>query len=959
MPATSPGAVSRAPMDASVDERRGRTVRVGRHRPPLLRLVLFYSAYVAGAGLGQSLPLIPGVTVMFWPPAGVFVATLLLTRRTAWPWYVLAGCLAELTANAAWFRNPLPLALVYFAANALEALAAAWLIGRFTRAPFRLESLREVTAFALLGGAVAPIVGATVIATTDVIIGKHPFATAWFLVWLGDGTGLLVSTPLALLAVQAWRGRAGVLGARVAEAVAVVLLLLGVGALSFVGRLPTAYLTMPVLLWAAVRFRLRGAAAGLALVTLMTAAFTALGESEFAGPPELLRERVVMLQVFLGISAVSALLVGALSEQYHRALADLKAANNRLETHVAERTASLRESEGRLRLFIENAPAAIAMFDRDMRYLAASRRWVTDYRLDGQGLIGRSHYEVFPELPSEWKDAHRRGLTGETLLCDGERFVRADGNVQWVRWEVLPWRAADGVVGGILIATEDVTARKEAEAAVRRSEAIYRRLAEANLIGVAFGTSRGEITFVNDEMLRMMGRSREDFEAGRINWAECVAPEVRGAIAREAERVLAEGQSSGYEAAFLRPDGGRTPYVAAAALVTPGEDLHVSIALDLTQVRATEEALRDADRRKDEFLATLAHELRNPLAPIRNAVHVLNCRGPEDPTLQTAYEMIERQVAHMVRLIDDLLDVSRITRGKLELRKERVTLAAVVEQAVEASAPHAASAGHDLSVSLPPEPVYLDADPVRLSQVLSNLLNNACKYTERGGRISLSARQDGSGVVIRVTDDGIGIAPEHLPGLFEMFSQVTAALDRSQGGLGIGLALVRGLVEMHGGTVSASSDGLGKGSAFTVRLPAAAAAPVPPPPETTNGPRAGAARRVLVVDDNWDSAESLAMLLRLTGHTVETAHDGAAAVEAAERFRPDVVLMDLGMPRLNGYEACRKIREAPWGRGVVMVAQTGWGAEADRQRTDEAGFDGHLVKPVDLVALGQFLIRQA
>jgi PAS domain S-box-containing protein len=378
------------------------------------------------------------------------------------------------------------------------------------------------------------------------------------------------------------------------------------------------------------------------------------------------------------------------------------------------------------------------------------------------------------------------------------------------------------------------------------------------------------------------------------------------------------------------------------------------VARNITAQKKAEQALQEADRRKDEFLAMLAHELRNPLAPIRNAVQILRAKGPPMLELHWARDVIDRQVDQMTRLVDDLLDVSRITRGKILLRKERVELAAVVSSAVEASRPLIEKWGHELTVTLPPGPVHLEADPTRLAQVLLNLLNNAAKYTEQGGRIWLTIEPEGDEVCVRVKDTGIGIPPEMLPRVFEMFTQVERSLERSQGGLGLGLTLVRSLVEMHGGTVKAHSGGPGKGSEFVVRLPVARG----PEPEGVAGdggkvlspPR----RRILVVDDNRDAANSLAILLRILGHEVHTAHDGLEAVGAATVFQPDVVLLDIGLPKLNGYEAARRVRQER-GTGVTLIALTGWGQEEDRRLSKEAGFDHHMTKPVELPALQRLL----
>ena len=366
--------------------------------------------------------------------------------------------------------------------------------------------------------------------------------------------------------------------------------------------------------------------------------------------------------------------------------------------------------------------------------------------------------------------------------------------------------------------------------------------------------------------------------------------------------------------------------------------------------------LRDADRRKDEFLATLAHELRNPLAPIRNALHIMQLSEDDSAAVDQARTMMERQLKQMVRLIDDLLDVSRITRGKLDLRKERVELATVIGNAVDTTRPLIEAAGHSLTVSLPPQPVYLDADPMRLAQVFANLLNNAAKYTDRGGRLWLTAAPDGNDIVIAVRDTGIGIPADSLTAVFEMFAQVDRSLEKSQGGLGIGLTLVKRLVELHGGTVEARSDGPGKGSEFIARLPRVPARKAPRNRQS-DGVRTQPQMtcRILVADDNRDAAESMSMLLRMMGNDVRTVHDGVQAVEEASAFRPDVVLLDIGMPRLNGYAVARAIREQRWGAGMVLVALTGWGQDDDKRRADEAGFDQHFTKPVNPAALERLI----
>jgi signal transduction histidine kinase/CheY-like chemotaxis protein len=371
-------------------------------------------------------------------------------------------------------------------------------------------------------------------------------------------------------------------------------------------------------------------------------------------------------------------------------------------------------------------------------------------------------------------------------------------------------------------------------------------------------------------------------------------------------------------------------------------------------------ALTESDRRKDEFLAILAHELRNPLAPIRNAVQIFRAMAPPVKELQWATEVIDRQVHQMTRLVDDLLDVSRITRGKIELRKERVELAAIVNSALEASRPGIEKWGHELTVSIPTEPIQLMADLTRLSQVILNLLNNAAKYMGRAGRIWLTAERQDDHALIRVKDTGIGIPAEMLPRIFDMFTQVDGSLERSEGGLGIGLTLAKRLVQMHGGTIEAHSEGPGTGSEFVVRLPVAVAVEGEEPRGEEGGGEMDvppAMRRILVVDDNQDAAESLGMLLQMMGNEVRTAHDGPEAVEAAAAFRPDVVLLDIGLPKLNGYEVARRIREQDGGADRMLIALTGWGQEEDRRRSKEAGFDHHVTKPVEFADLQKLLME--
>jgi signal transduction histidine kinase/ActR/RegA family two-component response regulator len=370
-----------------------------------------------------------------------------------------------------------------------------------------------------------------------------------------------------------------------------------------------------------------------------------------------------------------------------------------------------------------------------------------------------------------------------------------------------------------------------------------------------------------------------------------------------------------------------------------------SVAIDNAQLYAE---LREADRRKDEFLATLAHELRNPLAPIRNALQILKMPRVDAATGEQVREVLERQVDQLVRLVDDLLDVSRVMRGKIELRKEPIELASIIARGVETAMPLIEAQGHELSVAVPPDSLMLEADPVRLSQVIGNLLTNAAKYTEPNGRIWLSAECDGGHVSLRIRDNGIGIAPDMLPHVFDLFVQLDEAATKSQGGLGIGLTLVKNLIEMHGGSVEAKSAGLGKGSEFIVSLPLSNIERRIESGDNGDGLQLegfSSGHRLLVVDDNEDAANSLALLLRLKGHDVEVAHHGLAALQIADSYRPDMIFLDIGMPGMDGYEVARRLRQHPELKNVMLAALTGWGQQEDRRRSAEAGFDHHLVKP--------------
>lgn len=367
------------------------------------------------------------------------------------------------------------------------------------------------------------------------------------------------------------------------------------------------------------------------------------------------------------------------------------------------------------------------------------------------------------------------------------------------------------------------------------------------------------------------------------------------------------------------------------------------------------QALQEADRRKDEFLATLAHELRNPLVPIRNGLTLLP--APEhDATAREVKQMMERQLVHLIRLIDDLLDVSRISQGKIELKKENTTLQAALQAALESSRPLVDAGQHTLSLKVPDAPIPMEGDPTRLAQILSNLLNNAAKYTPTGGKIEVSVTHDADSATVTVADNGIGISRQMQSRIFDLFTQAESGIEHSQGGLGIGLALVKQLVSMHGGTISVQSEGAGKGSTFSLRLPASAQAGNSGDQQTPEATAATApTRRILVVDDNIESAKTTGWMLEMMGHVYYLAHDGEEALTAAKKYLPEVILLDIGLPRINGYEVCRTLRRDPRFRNTVFIAQTGWGQQKDRDEARAAGFDHHLVKPLDFQKFSELI----
>ncbi len=771
---------------------------------------------------------------------------------------------------------------------------------------------------------------------------------------------------------------------------------------------------------------------------------------------------------------------------------------------------SLQIREEQLRLFVEHAPAAIAMLDNQMRYILVSQRWLTDFELQDQNIIARSHYEVFPEIPDSWREIHASCLAGAVRKCEKELFPRANGSIDWVKWEIHPWRNRADEIGGIIIFTEvitervqaeealqaannrtsrilesiteafvafdrewrytyvnqeaarllqkpreellgkqlwkdvypeligntfyreahraiaeqvpveleefsenlhcwleiraypsagglavyfrDVTERKQAKEALEQSEAKFRRLFESNLVGVAFWNAEGLITDANDAYLRLVGYSRQEFDAlGKIQWRSLTPPEYNDVDNRALEEAFATKVSSIYEKEYVRRDGTRVQVVLGIALMDNSQVNGVAFVLDISErqaalrerkraelerdrlllaeqkARATAEA---ANRMKDEFLAVLSHELRSPLNAMLGWLTLLRTRKFDEAATARALETVERNARAQAQLVEDLLDVSRIIQGKLRLNVRAVDLLSVIEAAIDTVRPTALAKNIELQPVLDPAagPVFGDSD--RLQQIVWNLLSNAVKFTPKGGRAQIRLERVHSYVEIVVADTGQGISPEFLPYVFDRFRQADSSMTRSFGGLGLGLSIVRNLVELHGGSVHVESPGEGQGTTFTVKLPLSPVSTKIEEPERVHPTVGGSLAfdytprldglRILVVDDEVDARELLIQILVECGAEVvalATADEVIAALqEQTSDSRFDILISDIGMPEQDGYALLRRVRslESNQGRRIPAIALTAYARAEDRKAALLAGFQSHVAKPVEpgeLIAL--------
>jgi PAS domain S-box-containing protein len=620
-------------------------------------------------------------------------------------------------------------------------------------------------------------------------------------------------------------------------------------------------------------------------------------------------------------------------EQENAALREREAASNQLEHELAD--------------FVDNAVVGLHKVAADGTILWANRADWEPLGYRREEYVGRNIADFHVDqdalgcIMAQLVEGKALREQPAVLRCkDGSlRHVLISSNAHF----------EDGAFVNTRCFTLDVTQHRLTEAALHEARTYLAAIVESSEDAIIGVDMAGRINSWNRGAESIFGHAREEIVGKPIY--TIIPPELHPEEHEIIEKLRAGERVEHYETVRMRKDGSRRDISLTVSPVRDpfGNLVGVSkVGRDITERKQAQRDLAEEARRKDEFLAILAHELRNPLAPIRYALSIARQARLSDAQRKRSDEVIERQVEHMSRLLDDLLDVSRIARGHVELRRKWIDLTSVIGAAIDAARPLLDRKGHNLSLDLPREALRLEADPVRLTQILSNLLTNAAKYTDRGGQIQLRAWRDGDSIAIAVRDNGIGISPEMAPRLFSLFAQAAPALNRSEGGLGIGLALVKGFVEKHGGTVEVRSEGTHQGSEFIVRLPTGRGTAERPSSRDDDGKGAAPKRlRVLVADDNDDSAQTCAMLLQLWGHEVRTASNGEEALAVAEQFRPEVALLDIGMPQLSGYEVAERLRQCPWGQAATLIAVTGWGQEDDKHQANQAGFDHHLTKPVD------------
>jgi PAS domain S-box-containing protein len=794
-----------------------------------VQISLLAALYFLVAKLSLLAAIPPGYATSVWPPSGIALAAILLYGTRLWPGIWIGAALVNLTV-----QSSVVAALMIGTGNVIEAVAGAALIKNQMGVPRHFQRGEDVFKFVVLAAAASTIAATigTVAVATVAGLPAEGIATAWWTWWQGDTTGMVVVAPLILAWTIApavpWTAR------RKREVAVFGFIVLLVGYVAFGTSLASPLfspllllLTLPLVIWAALRFDQREVVVTIAVLCAMAVGFTVAGRGPLASGS--VDASLLQLLVFISAVAMTGLSIGAVVNERRRAMEALRESRDELERRVYQQTWELRQNEETFRLLVEGIQDyAIFMLDPDGK--------IVSWNKGAQSIYGYAAGEI----------------VGQTVSC---------------------------------FYSPDAIERKQAQ----------------QLLALAKAQGRCE-----DEGWR----ARKD---GTRFWANVV--------------LTALYDHAGGFRGFAK------------------------VTRDMTEPKRIE-SLEQRERQTNEFLAMLGHELRNPLAPIRNALSLMGMQAADEATREWSRNVIDRQVRQLTRIVDDLLDVARITSGKIELRKEHVELNAAVLRALESCRPFAEARRQILEVETSKEHVLVDGDLIRLSQIVLNLLNNAIKYTPDGETIAVSVARDGDWAVLRVRDTGIGIPAELLPKVFDLFVQGERSLARTEGGLGIGLTIVRKLVALHGGTVSVRSDGPGKGSEFVVLLPALSDAQTVGESGATWQPgNARIRRRVLIVDDDRDLAETAAVLLKASGHEVRIAHDGASALAIAAEYRPDVVLLDIGLPGMNGYDVARHLRASEQRHPMMLVALTGYGHDVDRQRAREAGFDQHVVKPLEPATL--------
>jgi PAS domain S-box-containing protein len=627
---------------------------------------------------------------------------------------------------------------------------------------------------------------------------------------------------------------------------------------------------------------------------------------------------------------------------------------------------ALRESEERFGGIVTSAMDAIIALDNGQNIILFNAAAEALFGCKAEEAVGAPIDRFIPERFRAAHQAHIQsfGMSGQTTRAMGHlglvSGLRSGGEEFPIEASISQLEAGGRRVFTVIL--RDITERKRAEMALRESEDRLRVATEAAKIGAFDWKVETGVNTWNPELEAIHGLQPGEFGGSQRAWEQLVHPDDRAGAVAKVEEALLTGQAVEHEWRVIWPDGS-VHWIAArfqGFKDTANKPVRlIGVNIDITKRKQAELALAESDRRKDEFIAMLAHELRNPLAPIRNGLQVLRKSGGQGPAAERMQLIMERQVGHLVRLVDDLLEVSRISRGRIELKRERVALSTAIDHAVEVSREAIDAAGTELRVVSPDQAFELDADPVRLTQIFGNLLSNAAKYTDRGGHVEIAVTREGDEAVVSVTDSGVGIPKEMLPRVFDLFAQFDRTLSRAQGGLGIGLALVKSLVGLHGGKVEAQSGGEGCGSRFIVRLPLSKATKPDEPVRESAPPTAAPSLRVLVVDDEIDVADAFAALLATMGAMVRVAYGGAEGLKACVELEPDLVFLDIGMPHMDGFETARRLRKLPVGREATLVALTGWGEEETRRRARDAGFDRHLTKPANIRELEALLVEVA